>query len=58
MVLYNHKEVTNMKQVIYVTTSEEAIRMARSISNDYAVMIAENEYKSDKDFNGVRIYVK
>ena len=37
MVLYNHKEVTNMKQVIYVTTTKEAIRMARSI--DEAVMI-------------------
>ena len=47
-----------MKQVIYITTMEEAIRMAHSISNDYAVMIAENEYNSDKDFNGVRIYVK
>lgn len=43
-----------MKQV----TSEEALRMARSISNDYAVMIAENEYNSDKDFKGVIIYVK
>lgn len=47
-----------MKQVIYVTTSEEAITIAREISNDYAVMIAENEYESDKHFNGVRIYVK
>ena len=32
--------------------------MAREISNDYAVMIAENECDSDKDFNGVRIYEK
>ena len=47
-----------MKQVIYVTTTKEAIRMANSISNDYAVMIAENEYNSDKDFKGVIIYVK
>lgn len=47
-----------MKQCIYVTTSEEAYRMAREITNDYAVMIAENEHKSDNDFNGVRIYVK
>lgn len=47
-----------MKQVIYVTTSKEAIRMANKISNDYAVMIAENEYKSDDDFKGVIIYVK
>lgn len=47
-----------MKQVIYVTTIEEAIKMAREISNDYAVRIAENEYESDKDFKGVRIYVK
>lgn len=47
-----------MKQVIYVTTSEEAIKMAREISNDYAVMIAENEYESDKYFKGVMIYEK
>lgn len=47
-----------MKQVIYVTTSEEAIKMAREISNDYTVMIAENEYESDKYFKGVMIYVK
>lgn len=47
-----------MKQVIYVTTIEEAYRMAREISNDYAVRVAENEYKSDKDFKGVIIYVK
>lgn len=47
-----------MKQVIYVTTMKEAITMAREISNDYAVMIAENEYKSDKDFKGVIIYEK
>nr|DAG81772.1 MAG TPA: hypothetical protein [Bacteriophage sp.] len=47
-----------MKQVIYVTTSEEAYSMAREISNDYAVLIAENEYESDKHFKGVIIYVK
>lgn len=34
---------------IYVSTMNEAIRMA---------MIAENEYNSDKDFKGVTIYVK
>lgn len=45
-----------MKQVIYVTTMTEAIRMAFSI--DEAVMIAENEYPSDKEFKGVMIYVK
>ena len=45
-----------MRQVIYVTTSEEAIRMDCSI--DEAVMIADNEYASDKDFKGVIIYVK
>ena len=28
------------------------------IANDYAVMIANNEYKSDEDFKGVMIYVK
>ena len=47
-----------MKQVIYVTTSEEAYRMAREISNEYAVLIAENEYESGKYFKGVIIYVK
>ena len=45
-----------MKQVIYVSTTKEAIRLANSI--DEAVMIAENEYNSDKDFKGVIIYVK
>ena len=60
MVLYDHKEVTNMKQVIYVTTSEEAYIMAHEIINfnNEAVIIAENEYKSDKHFKGVMIYVK
>lgn len=47
-----------MKQVIYVSTKEEAISIASKLTNDYAVMIAENEYKSDKDFKGVIIYVK
>lgn len=45
-----------MKQVIYVNTSEEALKIARGI--DYAVLIAENEYDSDKHFKGVIIYVK
>lgn len=30
-------------------TTNELHEMAIKISNDYAVMIAENEYKSDKD---------
>ena len=47
-----------MKQVIHVNTLGEAIKMAREISNDYAVLIAENEYDSDKHFKGVIIYVK
>lgn len=45
-----------MKQVIYVTTMKEALRIAYSIYE--AVIIAENEYNSDKDFKGVIIYVK
>lgn len=45
-----------MKQVIYVNTSEEALRIARGA--DEAVLIAENEYESDKHFKGVIIYVK
>lgn len=58
MVLYNHKEVTNMKQVIYVTTMSEAISLAMKWSNNEPVLIAEHLYDSDKDFEGVIIYVK
>lgn len=47
-----------MKQVIYVATMDEAISMAMKLSSKYAVMVAENEYPSDKEFNGVMIYVK
>lgn len=47
-----------MKQVIYVATMDEAITMAMKLASEYAVMIAENEYLSDKEFNGVTIYVK
>lgn len=47
-----------MKQVIYVNTMDEAITMAMKLSSEYAVMVAENEYNSDKDFEGVIIYVK
>lgn len=45
-----------MKQVIYVTTMKEAVSIAFEI--DEAVMIAENEYTSDKDLKGVIIYVE
>lgn len=37
---------------------DEAINIAFKITRDYAVMIAENEYPSDKEFEGVMIYVK
>lgn len=49
-----------MKQVIYVTTMYEAIRMAHEIINfnDMAVVVAENEYPSDETVKAVRIYVK
>lgn len=47
-----------MKQVIYVNTMDEAVTMAMKLASDYAVMIASNEYKSDKNFKGVMIYVK
>ena len=47
-----------MRQVIYVATIDEAIRMAMKLTSEYAVKIAENEYPSDKEFNGVTIYVK
>lgn len=45
-----------MKQVIYVSTIDEALKIARGA--DEAVMIAENEYNSDEHFKGVIIYVK
>lgn len=45
-----------MKQVIYVNTMAEALKIAREANE--AVMIAENEYNSDNDFKGVIIYVK
>lgn len=41
-----------------MNTIDEAITMSFKLSSDYAVMIAENEYNSDKDFEGVIIYVK
>lgn len=49
-----------MKQVIYVTTMDEAIRTAHEITNfnDTNVIIAENEYSSDETVKAVRIYVK
>lgn len=47
-----------MKQVIYVNTMQEALSMTFKLTEDYAVMIAENEYPSDKEFEGVMIYVK
>lgn len=54
---YRRKEI-KVKQVIYVTTMDEAITMAMKLSSEYAVLVAENEYNSDKDFEGVIIYVK
>lgn len=47
-----------MKQVIYVNTMDEAVTVAMKLASTYAVMIANNEYKSDRDFKGVMIYVK
>ncbi len=47
-----------MRQVIYVTTMDDAISMAFKLTQYYAVKIAENEYPSDKEFKGVLIYVK
>ena len=41
-----------MKQVIYAATSSEAM------SKYYAVLVTNNEYDSDKDFEGVIIYDK
>ena len=47
-----------MKQVIYATTSSEAMALAFALSKYYAVLVANNEYGSDKDFEGVIIYDK
>lgn len=47
-----------MKQVVYVNNMQEAVSMMFKLTKDYAVMIAENEYPSDKEFRGVIIYVK
>lgn len=47
-----------MKQVIYVNTMDEAVTMAMKLASNYAVMIANNEYKSGEYFEGVMIYVK
>lgn len=49
-----------MRQVIYVATMNEALQMTHEIinANDTAVVIAENEYPSDRDVKGVMIYVK
>lgn len=46
-----------MKRVITVTTMDEAISLAMKWSNNEAVLIAEHQYDSDKDFKGVIIYV-
>ena len=47
-----------MKRVINVTTMGEAIELAMKWANNEPVLIAEHQYKSDKDFKGVIIYVK
>lgn len=47
-----------MRQIIYVATMDEAVTLAMKLASDYAVMIANNEYKSDEDFEGVMLYVK
>lgn len=45
-------------KVINVNTMDEAITLAMKLSREYAVLIRENAYESDKDFNGVIIEVK
>ncbi len=47
-----------MKRVITVTTIGEAISLAMKWSNNEPVLISEHQYDSDKDFEGVIIYVK
>lgn len=45
-------------KVITVSTSDEAIKLAMKLSSEYAVMIRDNIYESDKDFKGIIIEVK
>lgn len=40
-----------------VSTWNEAIELSFKLSSEYAVMICDNIYNSDKDFNGVIIKV-
>ena len=55
---YRGQEKNKMKQVIYATTSSEAMALTFTLSKYYAVLVANNEYDSDKDFEGVIIYDK
>lgn len=56
--IFLQQEDLYMKQVIYATTSSEAMTLAFALSKYYAVLVASNEYDSDKDFEGVVIYDK
>lgn len=40
-----------------VKTRDEAIRLAMTLSDRYAVKVVDNIYNSDKDFKGIIIKV-
>lgn len=45
-------------KIIEVKTSSEAYRLANELSSEYAVLICDNIYPSDKGFNGIILHVK
>lgn len=48
----------NYDNVITVATMDEAISKAFKLSSKYPVLICDNIYESDKDFNGIILHVK
>ena len=48
----------NYDNVIVVATKDEAIKKAFELSSEHAVLICDNIYESDKDFNGIILHVK
>ena len=48
----------NYDNVITVATMDEAISKAFKLSSEHPVLICDNIYESDKDFNGIILHVK
>lgn len=48
----------NYDNVIVVATKDEAIKNAFELSSEHAVLICDNIYESDKEFNGIILHVK